>query len=126
LLRGIFISRRSQLFISRRKAFVFDLSQISLISQIFVKHLISAVEYLRHLRYLRATHISACINYLSQISQILVSVVYKNLKNPSSDVLALRASLPLSWLCACEQAPAPATTSPHIAPQRRTSSEEKQ
>ena len=24
----------------------------------------------RHLRYLRATHISACINYLSQISQI--------------------------------------------------------
>jgi hypothetical protein len=25
---------------------------------------------LRHLRYLRATHISACINYLSQISHI--------------------------------------------------------
>ena len=25
----------------------------------------------------------------------------------------------LSWICACEQAPAPATTSPHIATQRK-------
>jgi len=57
---------------------------------------------------------------------ILADIDYnKNLKNPSSDVLALRASVPLSWLCASEQAPALATTSPHIAPQRKTSSEEK-
>ena len=33
--------------------------------------------------------------------------------------------MPLSWLCACEQAPTPATTSPHIAAQRKTSSEAK-
>jgi len=49
----------------------------------------------------------------------------KNRKNPSADVLALRAFVSLSWLCACEQAPAQATTSPHIATQRKTSSEAK-
>jgi hypothetical protein len=38
----------------------------------------------------------------------------KNLKNPSSDVVALRASVPLSWLCACEQAHAQATTSSQL------------
>ncbi len=56
---------------------------------------------------------------------IQVSVVYKNLKNSSFDVLALRAFVSLSWLYACEQAHAQATTSPHVAVQRKTSSEAK-
>jgi len=55
----------------------------------------------------------------------IVPDFHKNLKNSSADVLALRASVPISWFYACEQAPAQTTTSPHIAPQRKTSSEAK-
>ena len=50
---------------------------------------------------------------------------HKNLKNPSADVFALRAFVLTSWLCACEQAPAPAQTSSLVALQLNTSSEEK-
>ena len=32
------------------------------------------------------------------------SCINKNLKNPSDDIFALRASVPMSWPCACEQA----------------------
>jgi hypothetical protein len=56
---------------------------------------------------------------------IKVSVVNKNHKNPSSDVFALRASVPMSWLCACEQAPTQALTSSHVASQLKTPPEEK-
>ena len=53
-----------------------------------------------------------------------VSDVNKNLKNPSADVFALCAFVLTSWLCACEQAPAPALTSSLVALQLNTSSEE--
>ena len=54
-----------------------------------------------------------------------VSDVNKNIKNPSADVFALCAFVLTSWLCACEQAPAPALTSSLVALQLNTSSEEK-
>ena len=54
-------------------------------------------------------------------------IIYnKNLKNPSSNVFALRASVLMSRLCACEHAPAQALTLPHVASQHKTSTEEKQ
>ena len=54
-----------------------------------------------------------------------IFIMKKIIKNPSFDVLALRSSVLLSWLCASEQAPAQATTSPHVAMQRKTSAEAK-
>ena len=53
------------------------------------------------------------------------SLLTKTSKNSSDDVLALRAFVSLSWICASEQAPAQTTASTHIASQRKTSTEEK-
>ena len=54
-----------------------------------------------------------------------IAYLTKNLKNPSDDVLALRAYVSMPCLCASEQAPAQTTASTHIALQRKTSTEEK-
>ena len=91
MLRGIFISRRNQLFISRRKAFVIDLSQMALISQIIIASGEgSQSKYLRHLRYLRATHISVCIIYLSQIPLISQIIIASGEGSQSKDLRHLR------------------------------------
>jgi hypothetical protein len=48
---------------------------------------------------------------------IQVSVVNKNNQNPSADVFALRASVLMSWLCACEHAHAQALPSSPVVSQ---------
>jgi hypothetical protein len=45
---------------------------------------------LRHLRYLRATHISACINYLSQISLISQIIIASGEGSQRKDLRHLR------------------------------------
>ena len=59
------------------------------------------------------------------MTEITEIVLTKNHNNPSGDFLALRAFVSLSWICACEQAPAQTMASSHIASQRKTSTEAK-
>jgi len=66
------------------------------------------------------------MNYPRMTMNIPVLFLNKNHKNPSADVLSLRASVLMSWLCVWKQAFTQALTSPPVASQQKTSSEEKQ